>query len=115
MKNGHRHWLSLASPLLILFLVTGAGGLREDELACEEAAAHLQKCCPKFRPQSISCQYDTGCGSTEYPSLSTDDSKCIQHKDCATLQAEGLCESAQNVDPIITGEDAGAQHGRVCR
>jgi hypothetical protein len=79
-------------------------GIREDELLCEEAAAHLTNCCPGFNVSALSCSYNSGCGSTTYPALSIRASQCINGESCATLVASDVCQRAQQATPVTENE-----------
>src|SRR5262245_36529710 len=71
-------WRYLRPALAALGLSTlvAGGGLREDEIDCEQAAAHLEECCPGFHAGAVlRCEYDDGCGII-LPDLSIDDSQC---------------------------------------
>jgi hypothetical protein len=81
------------------------GGFREDEVECEQAAAHLAKCCPGFDAAQLSCAYSNDCG-VHYPALTVEDSKCIQSTPCDRLVATGVCPRAQRAQPFDF-EDAG--------
>lgn len=79
---------------LVLVITLGhCYGLREDELRCEEAVAHLLDCCPGFDPQSVSCTYSTGCG-THLPELTIEESRCIDRTTCATILGSNICQRA---------------------
>jgi hypothetical protein len=92
-----------------LFVVIGFGctGIREDELACEDAVSHLQECCTGFGATNIDCTYEPGgCDSSpQYPALSIDESACIRGQSCAALVANGVCQRAMRFP----------ENGGVCR
>jgi hypothetical protein len=73
------------------------GSIREDEFQCEEAAIHLDDCCPELATQSIDCWYDPGgCGADPKPTmLSVRQSKCIRSLDCAALVDHGVCRDVE--------------------
>ncbi|MGC4122974.1 MAG: hypothetical protein QM765_52075 [Myxococcales bacterium] len=73
-------------------------GIREDELRCEEAVAHLSRCCPGFVPSQIDCYYATGCG-TVYPALDIEESRCVSAMSCEAIVAAGVCSRAQTARP----------------
>jgi hypothetical protein len=80
-------------PLLALLLL---GHIRRDEVRCEEAAVHLDACCPDFVPRDLDCDWVVrgGCESEFDPTLiSLMQSECILELDCATLVDEGICEA----------------------
>jgi hypothetical protein len=102
--------------VLLLTAVLGSAvvccaGIREDELLCEEAAAHLNTCCPGFEVTSLACTYQSGCGSTTYPALSVAASQCIDGESCATLVASGVCQRAQQAQAVVVDSDAGTDAG----
>jgi hypothetical protein len=92
----HSTILALATLMLFgLQCIDDDGGVREDEFACEEAAAHLDGCCPEVDTRSIDCDYWTGCGSTHPTLLSTKESHCLTDLDCDTLQESGICDELE--------------------
>ncbi len=98
---------------LLLALVVGFGtsrgfGLREDELECEEAAAHLQDCCRNLDVGQLECEYEEGCGGEPArPVLSPDAVRCIRKLDCDGVRSRGWCE------PSLYGPEAQSIEG--CR
>lgn len=121
MTNARR----IASRKGLRFLLAGcailvaggwAGGMREDELLCEEAAARLVDCCPDFDPSALECVYSSGCGSTQYPAIPVAESECILERSCSELAARGICARAQNAKPEVQDEDGGVTepHEEVC-
>ena len=85
----------LALATLVLFglrCIDDDGGIREDEFACEEAAAHLDGCCPQVDTESIDCDYWSGCGSTNPTLLTISESRCISELDCDALLESGICD-----------------------
>jgi hypothetical protein len=89
---------------LLVGAVVCCVGVREDELLCEEAAAHLAHCCPGFVATSLSCSYTSGCGSTTYPALSVAASQCINGESCSALVAGNVCERAQQAHSVVEYE-----------
>lgn len=84
--------------LIVALLMTC--GIREDELRCEEAVAHLVSCCPGFDAKRVDCYYvPHSCGSCvdAQPLIPIEQSRCIARLDCAAVRAAGICERAQNV------------------
>jgi hypothetical protein len=81
---------------LLALLIGGAQplaqGFRQDEVQCEEMAAHLAECCDDFDPKVVSCEYVDGCTSDSYPSVSVDESQCIREKSCEQVRAQNICE-----------------------
>ena len=96
--------LSIAAMVLL-----GMSGLREDEIECEHAMAHLGACCPDFAVEADVCDYDDGCGTTSLTVLSIDQSECIQDTSCEEIEELDLCARvAALVQPRINDEqDAG--------
>lgn len=82
-------------------------GIHDDELGCEEAAAHLRSCCANFDPATISCSVGTSCGNSPHPELALDQSSCILDRSCADLNANSdgkgsLCERANAATANMT-------------
>lgn len=80
---------------LLALLIGGAQplaqGFREDEVQCEEMAAHLAECCD-IDVQTIDCEYYDGCLSDSYPSVTVEESRCIREKSCAQMRDQRICE-----------------------
>lgn len=79
--------------LALLVAVLLACGIRQDEFDCENAAAHLQECCPGFDATSIECTYSPYC-TTTYPAIDVADSDCIRSESCEALIGSGVCGRA---------------------
>ncbi len=80
-------------------LLTLTCGIREDELRCEEAVAHLVDCCPGFDAQQVDCYFvESGC-DVAYPVLDIEESRCIAGKPCADVVSSGICSRAQAAQP----------------
>jgi hypothetical protein len=82
---------------LAVLLLFGCN-MREDELECEEAVAHLASCCPGFNTRGLNCSYETRSGCTEstyYPVFGIDESKTIRAASCDALITSGGCATAQ--------------------
>lgn len=84
----------------LLALVVGGGlpaaqAFREDEFLCEEAAIHLEECCPDLEVGELDCTFSMGCGSTTYPGLTPEESDCIRERPCDALREQGVCEKVQ--------------------
>jgi hypothetical protein len=112
-----RRWSHLVVPgvIAVLFVARCNGGLREDELECEQAANQLAGCCPGFEVRKLSCSYTDGCG-TSYPALTIDESECIVSESCSTLQKTEVCARAAAAVPIMSTDDGGGltEHPQVC-
>jgi hypothetical protein len=81
---------------LAVVVIFSCKGIREDELACEDAVSHLQECCPAFTGSNIDCQYNAGgCDTpTVYPELNVGTSACIRNETCDVLRSSGVCGRA---------------------
>jgi hypothetical protein len=96
------------------------GGLRQDELDCEDAVAYLQGCCPDFAGATVACVHDTGCGSTRQTALSIEESQCILAESCDQIVASRLCERVKNLPSPTTDistdnlADTSTSHPPVC-
>jgi hypothetical protein len=90
-------FLRFALAALGLTALMADGGLREDEIDCEEAVAHLQACCPGFtQTETLQCTYSDGCGVVE-PAISIPQSQCILAESCEALVSGGVCARAVNL------------------
>jgi hypothetical protein len=93
-------WLGRLARLTCIALglrgfVFACNDLRQDELDCEEAVAHLQHCCPGLALNQVSCRYERGCMSEDTnPEISIAESRCVRALDCAALNSTGVCERA---------------------
>jgi hypothetical protein len=83
-----------ALALAVYALSSGAPGFRESELACEEAFAHLEDCCPPDALENVDCAWrDQGCGESVSPNLSVEESRCIRETSCEVLYKRGVCDN----------------------
>src|ERR1700761_6019438 len=103
-SSGVRRWLRRAVAVLGLSTLVANGGLRQDELDCEQAIAYLQGCCPDFGGATVACSYDSGCGTTVSTALSIEESQCILSESCSQIVASGLCEKVKNL-PSPTSDE----------
>jgi len=120
MTTTRPHWLHIARritarfaiPALVslLFVARCQGGLRQDELECEQAANQLANCCPNFDLEGLSCTYSDAC-DTVYPALSVSQSQCILNESCATLVASGVCARAAQALPALSAQPPSSQQG----
>jgi len=84
-------------------------GLREDELECEEAMAHLDSCCPGFDLDQVECIHGFACDDVT-PDLAVSESQCIRALDCEQIRERDLCERVPElVQDGWGGGDAGHQ------
>lgn len=108
-------WLRLLLGAAALSTLVAGGGLRQDELDCEEAVAHLQDCCPDFANATIACVASSGCTESD-PALSIKESACVIARSCADVVATGLCESTHDlVSPHTDEKGNSVSHPVVCQ
>jgi hypothetical protein len=68
-------------------------GLDKGELACEQAAVHLQECCPDFDVTRMDCTQEGGCTRTrESSAVAFEESECIRASSCEDIAARKVCE-----------------------
>ncbi|HXK18280.1 MAG TPA: hypothetical protein VNG33_10785 [Polyangiaceae bacterium] len=94
-----RRWTRWAGALVVLALFAlgtpaPQAGIRRDEIECEEAVAHLAKCCPGFQPERYGCDYEdpVGCGDVTEPHFNVSKSREIRGMSCAEVLTTGLCD-----------------------
>jgi hypothetical protein len=90
-----RSWISARRILCVILLTPLAlgMGISEQQFLCENAAAHLEECCPSFSATPALCQ-NVGCNGGEELWLAADESRCIQGRACDDLVAGDVCERA---------------------
>jgi hypothetical protein len=104
----------LLAVVAVIGLVTCGPALREDELQCEEAVAHLDECCPGFHPTVAQyCQFTYSTCGSDYPALRVDESECIRKTDCTHLREQTICERAAKANRS-TLETDGSARPAVC-
>ncbi|HVU01664.1 MAG TPA: hypothetical protein VHE30_07930 [Polyangiaceae bacterium] len=108
MKRSNRR------PLLVALILTagtvGTQCMRQDEVECEEAAAHLAGCCQNFDLRKLDCHYTSACGET-FPDLSPSESECILDKSCSQLAAQDICKRVQDRGTATSGYASGTATG----
>jgi hypothetical protein len=84
-----------------------APGLREDEVQCEEARAHLEECCPAYEG-NLTCHFvDPGsCQEPTYPDLDPDESRVMRSLSCNDVVLRGLCTLEFDHSPPRDAEDS---------
>jgi hypothetical protein len=109
-------WVRRAACAAGLSALVASGGLRQDEIECEEAVAYLQGCCPDFSGATVACRHDSGCGVSVATALSVDESQCILAQSCAQIAAAGLCEKVKNLPSPSTDtwDETSTSHPPVC-
>ncbi len=116
---GARRWAMRVVAVLGLSTLVADGGLRQDEIDCEQAVAYLQGCCPDWAGATVACTYDSGCGSTTETALSIDQSQCILGESCSQIVATGICDRVKNltsptVDDGFGGDSTTTSPAQVC-
>jgi hypothetical protein len=102
-----RTWLRALALAGAVGILTGA--IQEDQFLCEEAAAHLQECCPHLTIPSV-C--GDGCSDITLPIAQ---SKCILDTDCEQIVSSKMCERIQGLQADAGAvADAGAESIEVC-
>jgi hypothetical protein len=104
MPHSAGRWLRLLLGAAALSTLVADGGLRQDEIDCEEAVAYLQGCCPDFGGATITCVSESGCAPSQ-PALSVTDSQCIVARSCAEVIATGLCDATRNLQSPQQDQD----------
>jgi hypothetical protein len=90
----------------------GVGG--EGELACLEAVARLDACCPSFDASLFTCgdgdePASSGCVVVlRSPAISLDESRCICARSCADLRDRGICTRAVSAAGAPTDGPSGS-------
>jgi hypothetical protein len=94
---------------LALVSVVACATVREDELACEDAAKHLQSCCPGLDIADIDCSYTPLAGHEgSFPDFSVSESACIRGASCDGLRAAGVCTRAAYLVRATLGNEKAA-------
>ncbi|WP_437795827.1 hypothetical protein [Sorangium sp. So ce693] len=112
-----RSWISARRILCVLLLAPLAlgMGISEQEFLCENAAAHLEECCPSFSATPALCRQNVGCNGDEELWLTADESRCIQDRECGDLVASNVCEQAATRMKLAEGGSTGVARPVVCR
>jgi hypothetical protein len=94
-----RKFLSRIALACVALASLAAFGVDKEELDCEQAVAHLVKCCPDFDARSIVCERSGGCGGGAASRVDLDllRSECILGASCDDLVASGACEQPKKV------------------
>lgn len=96
-------WARRGACVLGLTLLMADGGLRQDEIECEEAFSYLQSCCPQGALPTH-CVHQTGCdGTVTVPGISIEESQCILSQSCEALAASFFCKQtfSPGAPPIV--------------
>ena len=85
--TSYKWWLGALCTLMLLLPRAAAprSAIRETELECEEAVAHLAKCCPGFDAKKVNCEHiaPQGCDGGHEPELDVDTSRAVRRLSCA--------------------------------
>ena len=85
-------WRAVGAALLVTFT---CGGLDQNDLACEDAAAHLKDCCSSlsytFVCNQTQPQNCNGQPVSDYASASQ--VACLEKMSCDAIRAAGICET----------------------
>lgn len=95
-----------------------SNGIHEDDLACEQAAAHLIECCDNLSPSDFACDSAAGCNSDRLSFVDVGDSECIQDRPCSDLRARGFCDASKYQVPAESDDstiDSDVLREPVCR
>lgn len=109
-------WIRRSAAVLGLSILVAGGGLRQDELDCEQTVAYLQGCCPDSHTWTLACVSDRGCGVSTDPVFSIDESQCIQAMSCDEIFHSGICDKVRNLPSPTsnTWDDTSTSHPPVC-
>jgi hypothetical protein len=112
---------SVPTPILALAVLAGVSllllgfGLDKGELACEQAAVHLQDCCPDFDITTMDCTQEGGCSRRrESTAVALEESECIQAAPCEDIVARRVCERL-DARVIEAAEGGGPDIGELYR
>src|SRR4051812_18006692 len=103
MKRRRKVLLTLGIAPLVFFLF--GFDLDRGELECEQAASHLEECCPELELTRLSCVQKGGCGREEEGTvISMHESECIRDASCDELVDAMICERIQyRIDSLVDG------------
>jgi len=76
--------------MILAMAIPATQCLRQDEVQCEEAVAHMADCCDDFDRTVVDCSYSDYCG-VSYPHLSPAESECILDQSCESLRSKNIC------------------------
>ena len=109
-------WIRVAICALGVSTLVADGGLRQDEIDCEEAISYLDGCCPGFQGGTVACVHDSGCGTVTDTALSIEESQCIVAESCDQIVSSGICARVTNLPSpsIDTNDGTEVTHAPVC-
>ncbi len=109
-------WIKRVVCVLGVSTLVADGGLRQDEIDCENAISYLQGCCPDFTGETVACVHDEGCGTITDTALSIEESQCIVAESCAQVVSSGICERVKNLPSpsLDQNDDTSTTHAPLC-
>lgn len=109
-------WMQRVVCVLGVSTLVAGGGLRQDELDCENAVSYLQGCCPGFTGGTVACVHDDGCGTVTDTALSISESQCIVAETCDQILSSGICDRVTNLASPTqdSADDTSTSHPPVC-
>jgi hypothetical protein len=115
-QNTAWRWVQRVVCVLGVSTLVAGGGLRQDEVDCEDAIAYLQGCCPDFTGSTVACVHDEGCGEVTDTALSIAESQCITGDTCEQIVSAGICERVKNLASPTQDDvnDTSTSHPPVC-
>jgi hypothetical protein len=100
--------------LVVAMALPATQCLRQDEVECEEAVAHMADCCEDFDRSAVVCRYSDYCG-VSYPDLRPSESQCILDRSCDSLREDGICEAVvRRSQTGASSSNDGYPEGEVC-
>jgi hypothetical protein len=81
--------------------VSSPAAIREDEIDCEEAVAHLADCCPSFAAQKFNCEHlaPQACEGGYEPDIDVPTSRLIRSLSCAETEEGHWCSYPTGGNP----------------
>ena len=97
-RPGARRWIMRAVAVLGLSTLMADGGLREDEIDCEEARGLPAELLPGLGRRDGGLLLRLGVRQ-RHPetALSIDDSQCILAESCSQIVSSGMCDKVTNL------------------
>jgi len=92
-------------------LLGSTGAINQGEYDCEEAHAHLTKCCPGFHTSSQYCGNGDACSGV---AIDSKQSECVLGMTCDDLVKKGVCDRAMRAQPSDWSTVETTDGGTVC-
>jgi hypothetical protein len=91
-RTGTGGRVAVTTFVLALLLSLSCGSITREELACEQAVAHLSDCCPALDTRRLPCfRIREGCSGDTEPMLTEVAATCVLDASCDSLRA-ARCE-----------------------